>query len=88
MFDGIITDVQILAADAGHDRLSITASDRVCVLRNDCRKGPNWTTIKNRIEQQKGILICYFKSLECCVTLYFDIVSACFVAVLQFIYFI
>lgn len=42
MFDGIITDVQILANDAGHDRLSITASDRIYVLRNDCRKGPNW----------------------------------------------
>ena len=47
MFDGIITDVQILAADAGHDRLSITASDRASrsfaftrrfgVLLRDCR---------------------------------------------------
>lgn len=50
MFDGIITDVQILANDAGHDRLSITASDRIYVLRNDCRKGPNWNQHEEMVQ--------------------------------------
>lgn len=50
MFDGIITDVQILANDAGHDRLSVTASDRIYVLRNDCRKGPNWNQNEEMVQ--------------------------------------
>lgn len=47
MFDGFITDTQILTAETGHNRISVTASDRLYILRTDCRKGPNWNRDEN-----------------------------------------
>lgn len=41
LFDGYVTDVQILDNDHGRNRLSVTASDRLYILRTDCRQGPN-----------------------------------------------
>lgn len=44
LFDGYVTDIQILDHDGGKNRLSVTASDRIYILRTDCRKGPNTGT--------------------------------------------
>ena len=41
LFDGYVTDVKILDNDHGKNRLSVTASDRLYILKTDCRKGPN-----------------------------------------------
>lgn len=41
LFDGYVTDVQMLDHDGGRNRIKLTASDRIYILRADCRKGPN-----------------------------------------------
>ena len=41
LFDGYVTDVEMLAHDGGRNRIKLTASDRIYILRTDCRKGPN-----------------------------------------------
>ena len=41
LFDGYVTDVQILDHDGGRNRLSVTASDRIYILKTDCRQGPH-----------------------------------------------
>lgn len=47
LFDGYVTDVQILDHDGGRNRLSVTASDRIYILKTDCRQGPNTNTTAN-----------------------------------------
>nr|DAR35160.1 MAG TPA: late control gene D protein [Caudoviricetes sp.] len=47
LFDGYVTDVQILDNDHGKNRLSVTASDRLYILKTDCRKGPTTGTDAN-----------------------------------------
>lgn len=41
LFDGYVTEVQMLDHDGGRNRIKLTASDRIYILRTDCRKGPN-----------------------------------------------
>lgn len=47
LFDGYVTDAQILDHDGGRNRLSVTASDRIYILKTDCRQGPNTNTTAN-----------------------------------------
>lgn len=47
LFDEYVTDVQILDHDGGRNRLSVTASDRIYILKTDCRQGPNTNTDAN-----------------------------------------
>lgn len=44
MFDGYVTDVKILDDAHGRNRLNVTASDRLYILKTDCRKGPTTNT--------------------------------------------
>lgn len=44
VFDGYITDVSIIDSPGKRNRLKVTASDRMYILRTDVRKGPNTGT--------------------------------------------
>lgn len=44
LFDGYVTDVEMLDRHGGQNRIKITASDRIYILRTDRRKGPNTGT--------------------------------------------
>lgn len=39
LFDGYVTDVQMLDHDGGRNRIKLTASDRIYILRTDCPQG-------------------------------------------------
>lgn len=47
VFDGYVTDAQIVAGNDGKNRVTITASDRLYLLAKDTRKGPNTGTDAN-----------------------------------------
>ncbi|KFI84487.1 hypothetical protein BREU_1262 [Bifidobacterium reuteri DSM 23975] len=49
LFDGVITDTDIIPDKSRH-RLNITASDRLYLLRTDCRKGPNWNQNETMVQ--------------------------------------